>query len=364
MFRKLTQYLAVLVGLYPIASPAMDFKYVSSGGNIAGSEWISAEGVITNSTAKEFEDFLLKEKITEYAFNVALDSPGGSLYGGVELGKKIRQYNMSTSIGKSVIYSESGEFKIYEQIPGKCMSACAFAFLGGVTRTAEPGDLGIHQFYQDYAISNPDQKLFDSRDLQSQQAITGLLLTYASSMGVDPSFISKSSVTPPADMYFLTRHDLISMKIIVDENKFQPWTVKANNTRFYLESKTPDGKLEAYVFCGSDRHVRLAVYNPRLIPFFGSFENVKSAVSEAGGIGVFWTNLPKRAIRAVISNGIAGVEVVLPDNFSQIIRPTNEFGGMTAASYVVHALWGVFQYDLSYENFQNGITAITRSCQN
>jgi len=353
---------AILTAIMYNSAIAMEFKYVDSGGNAVGSEWISAEGEITNSTPDEFDQFLEREKIKGYRFSVRFDSPGGSLYGGLQLGRKIREYNLPTEVGRSVVALQYDQHKIYSREAGKCMSACAFAFLGGVTRNAESQELGIHQFYQEYAISNPDSKVYDSRDLQSQQSITGQLVAYTSSMGVDPTFISKSSSTPPSSMYFLSQQDLIDMRIIIDEDQFDPWAIKANNTRIFLESKSQNKQKEAYIFCGADKLVRLSVFNQHLLSQNFSFENYKGYVNDITGIRVFWTPLPKRSIRAVISNGIAGLELTLPANFLQMIRPTKEFGGMTAAYNAAHAIWETFQYDLSYENLQNGLAAIYRSC--
>ena len=342
----------------------MEFKYVNSGGNAAGSEWISAEGEITNSTADEFDRFLIREKIKGYGFAIRLNSTGGSLFGGLQLGKKIREYKMPTEIGRSVVAAQYGQHLIHSRDPGKCMSACAFAFLGGVSRYANGDELGVHQFYQEYAISNPNGKFFDSRDLQTQQTITGILIAYTSSMGVDPTFITKSATTPPSSMYFLTKTDLMNMKIIVDEDQFDPWTIKATNNRFFLESRSQNRKKEAYIFCGNDNQVRLSVFNQELLDQRFSFENFKSYVNDLNGIQVFWTQFSKRSIRPVISNSVGGIEITLPRNFLQIVQPSKEFGGMTAAYYAPHAIWGMFEYKLSFDNLQNGLAAIFRSCGN
>jgi hypothetical protein len=342
---------------------AMEFKYVSTGGNVVGSEWISAEGEITNSTADEFETFLNTEGLKKYRFTVVLNSDGGSLYGGLELGKKIRENKLPTSIGRSIVDGNLGSGHTYTTTPGKCLSACAFAFLGGVTRSAKSGELGIHQFYRDYAISNPNSKIFDARDLQSQQAITGQLVAYTSFMGIDPSFIAKSSSTPPTSMYFLTNNDLVDMKITIDEDQFGPWVIKANSSRIYLESKTNNNK-EAYIFCGNDGRVKLSVFNPDLRQQNYSFENYKSDVSILNGVYLFQMALPKSFIKPLISNGIPGLEVLLPTNFSQMTKPNSNWGGLGPGELTPYSLVWMFSYNLSYENFQNGVAAIFRSCKN
>jgi len=342
---------------------AMEFKYVSSGGNLAGSEWISAEGEITNSSASEFEQFLIRERLTQHTFfTVELDSPGGSLFGGLELGKKIREHKFSTSVGKSVISYQSGQTVNYSSKPGTCMSSCAFAFLGGVSRRAKPGEIGIHQFYQDYAISNPNIKLFDAKDLQSQQEISGLLVSYTNFMGVDPSFISTASLTPPNKIYFLNSNDLVTMRINVEKDQFDPWKIKATSSSIFLTSKTPDENKEAYITCGEDRSVRLSVFNKDFLSQGRSFNDIRSAVNSLYGIEIFWTKLPKQVVKAIILNKLAGVEITLPNNFPAMIRPKNGYAGMSGE--IDRSRWWMFEYKLSYENLQNGLSAIYRACGN
>ena len=363
MLRKILQFFSFALIYIAMPASAMEFKSVGTGGNCAGCYWIAAEGTITNSTPDDFERFLRLNKLDDGSRQtINFDSPGGSLFGGIELGKIIRSKNFATTVGRSVKVEEVGLLQIYETQPGKCMSACAFAFLGGVTRYAKAAEIGIHQFYREYAISNPTSKMFDAQDLQSQQAITGLLVSYTSSMGVDPSFIATSASTPPSSMYFLTQQDLINMKIINDEDQFGPWSIKANSTKIFLESKTQNNQKEAYIICGNDKQVRLSVFNQDFIKYSVSFESFSRTLRDLQGIQVFWTDLPKRSIRPVKSNGIPGIELTFPTNFPQMIRPNQNFGGMNAYLYASNSVMWMFQYKLSYENLQNGLAAIYRSC--
>jgi hypothetical protein len=62
---------------------------------------------------------------------VQFNSPGGLLEEGMNIGRLIRKNSLATRI-------VSGTF---------CMSACNFAFMGGVVRTVEPGaKFGVHMF--------------------------------------------------------------------------------------------------------------------------------------------------------------------------------------------------------------------------
>lgn len=60
---------------------------------------------------------------------VAFDSPGGNLFGGLEVGELMREQNLVTRV-------PSGS---------SCASACVYAFLGGRIRYVDPGSrVGVH----------------------------------------------------------------------------------------------------------------------------------------------------------------------------------------------------------------------------
>ena len=174
----------------------MTFELKGTGGNMAGSEWIAAEGEITADSASDLENYLntnwnfAKQKIR---YDVNLNSPGGSLIGGIKLGEFFHKYNFNTYVAKTVPdgYGHS------TTASGLCASACAIAFIGGIERHTEGGDLGIHQFYQEMSLKNPSEKIFDALDMSSQQMVSAILIGYTFRMGVDPRFIAIASATPP-----------------------------------------------------------------------------------------------------------------------------------------------------------------------
>jgi hypothetical protein len=91
-------------------------------GNI---EWIVADGEITAETPKEFRRFLSSEKIQPGAqLEVYLNSPGGNLIGGIQLGEIVREFKLGTRIARSI--ADRPPFKNGEQpeidAPGRCYS--------------------------------------------------------------------------------------------------------------------------------------------------------------------------------------------------------------------------------------------------
>ena len=83
-----------------------------------------------------------------------------------------------------------------------------YAFLGGVTRTANEGELGVHQFYNEASLKNPSGKLFSSVDLSVNECEgCTLVIDYAFRMGVDPRVVSIASATPPGEMHFFSNQN-------------------------------------------------------------------------------------------------------------------------------------------------------------
>src|SRR5665811_186942 len=145
-------------------------------------------------------EFRLDRPVICVQFNVVFNSNGGSLAGSIRLGRVIRSLGMTTSIGKtrpdeSAPTAAGGYSHMIEK--GVCYSACAYAFLGGVKRLAESGEYGVHQFFTDALLKDPDGKVFSPVDFSVQQTITGLLLAYVLEMGASPELVVEANKALP-----------------------------------------------------------------------------------------------------------------------------------------------------------------------
>src|SRR5262249_39492130 len=134
----------------------MTFEVKGVGGNVVGAYWIAAEGDIVEDSADDLEKYVKENSwVTEY--EVRLHSHGGSLIGAIKLGELFRKHKFSTTVGRTL-----GDKVPHAQANGVCESACAIAFIGGVERSADEKVLGIHQFYQEAALTNPSEKVFNA----------------------------------------------------------------------------------------------------------------------------------------------------------------------------------------------------------
>ena len=99
-------------------------------------------GEITLNTPNRFREFV-QAFPAAYAstFGVALDSPGGNLLAGMQLGAIFREGGWNTVAG--FVYTD----KDMHPRTAVCASACSYAFLGGVNRFMfTDGTLGVHRF--------------------------------------------------------------------------------------------------------------------------------------------------------------------------------------------------------------------------
>jgi hypothetical protein len=107
--------------------------------------WIAAEGVITEDTPAQFTKFLATydAKLTT---TIEFHSPGGNLAAGLALGRLIRAAGYSTRIGRTISLSDDVT-SVYEYKRAICLSACAYAFLGGIDRSFGKNKIyGLHRF--------------------------------------------------------------------------------------------------------------------------------------------------------------------------------------------------------------------------
>ncbi|EBA08266.1 hypothetical protein [Sagittula stellata] len=132
---------------------------------------------------------------------VYLNSPGGNLGEGLRLGRYIRELGWDTSIGSSdgIPRNDDGTPRFMGSAgpaPGRCESACAYAFMGGERRAYNDDDrLGLHQFYS------------STEDVGSAvaQKFSGDLVAYMVEMGVDARIFTLAASQEASGMYHVPR---------------------------------------------------------------------------------------------------------------------------------------------------------------
>jgi hypothetical protein len=154
----------------------------------AGNFVYSGEGEIDVDDAQKLEKLYASKKSLEGKLGVRsvvrLNSPGGTIVGGIQLGEVIRKLGLATEVPASA----------------GCYSACTFAFLGGVDRQIE-GKFGIHALSLDKGTPS-------SNTLDNVQRYASFMVQYARLM-VDKSDMAEAALTVSASKISLVPDDLL-----------------------------------------------------------------------------------------------------------------------------------------------------------
>jgi hypothetical protein len=105
---------------------ALEFRENLESGEISATGKIEIDDADKVSRIVNLE-YKQRHRIVRGLVTLNFDSEGGSLLGGLRLGYALRALAVHTNIGAGKV----------------CLSACAFAFLGGQQRTVE-GKFGVH----------------------------------------------------------------------------------------------------------------------------------------------------------------------------------------------------------------------------
>lgn len=168
---------------------------------------VVADGEITKDTPKRFQEFLDNDPFDGFNFEIHLNSPGGSLFGGMKLGEMIRENKLSTNIWQYDPREEGEEYYMPEGRSGSCYSACSLAFLGGEERSVASGSIiGFHQF----AGSTGSAAVAEA----NAQLAAGEVLDYIVRMGASPSLFKRMTEALPNEMFIPEEKELIELGII------------------------------------------------------------------------------------------------------------------------------------------------------
>lgn len=218
-----------LEGTYPDGSTAPTEAYFS--------------GEITSTSATEVKQAL--ERSRKKIGMLYLDSAGGDLIAGMELGDLVRQRGINTSIGK-----QSGHYG--KPLPGTCYSACVLTFSGGHFRIAEKGSrIGIHRFYRRYASST---------DLDVGQVVSAAITSYLMRMGVSQILFEKMAQVGGGKTQLLPLSEATSLSLVNNGILAPKWGIEGKQGTVYLkgEQETWNGTGKLIVSCVGHNGVKVS----------------------------------------------------------------------------------------------------------
>lgn len=153
-------------------------------------------------------------QIGDAGADVYLDSPGGSLAAGVQIGMLLRKLGANTAVGKPGSRTSSGE-------PGQCFSACSLAFLGGVYRSVPAGsELGVHRAW---TAARTD------RDFDGGQIVAARISSYLKEMGVDSELFNLMVSAGKDQIRVLTAEELRALHVVNDGKQPAQWSSESTS---------------------------------------------------------------------------------------------------------------------------------------
>jgi hypothetical protein len=155
---------------------------------------IVAQGQITNSTPDEFLQFLRENAANQDLRTVVLiNSQGGYVVASMELGQIFRRIGAATVVAHS------------------CLSACVYAFMGGVKRVSPRGTaLGIHRMF-----ANTSNGMLDApvRRVYDDGSMAGMLMRYSARMGVSRDLIRYAEHISSQTIHVVTSDEMARWRL-------------------------------------------------------------------------------------------------------------------------------------------------------
>ena len=331
--------------------------YVSNGGNCNGCEWIAIDGSIPPDAGQLFQQYVETHKFAGLSLTIALNSEGGSLTGAIRLGRVIRSLGMKTRIAKTVPNENW-----HTEAKGVCLSACAYAFLGGVFRSANAGEYGLHQFYTDALLKDPNGKVFTPVDFSIQQALTGLLLAYVIEMGIKAELVVAANKTAPTEMNLLTREELAEFRVIYDPKEYGEWKLEAYRRGLLAYSRTQDEKQQMTVFCDGSHNAKMLVTYSNSQEGYEAFRDAFNAVKK---FSLLKRDLPRPSIKLAYQSGRMMLHVPLTSPDLDALENNNDpYGSFSVHSDEPRVFYGLVYERISLRKLADSIRLVRRNCLN
>lgn len=187
--------------------------------HIDAQTFIYLDGEIDAAAPKRLSQAL--STVQPGAIWITLNSPGGNLFAGMELGRIIRKYGASTSIGRR------GSKKFQGQ-PGVCYSACSLAYLGGLFRYINKGSVyGVHR-----VSSAVGPK---ATDLDVGQILSAAISSYIRDMGADPGLFDLMVKAGADDIYLLSAQEAEYLHVVNNGRMPPEWSIEVVPGGMYLK---------------------------------------------------------------------------------------------------------------------------------
>ncbi|KWV51429.1 hypothetical protein AS156_12675 [Bradyrhizobium macuxiense] len=184
----------------------MKFSWIACQPNCRG--WVSAVGIITADSPKNFDDFARSHQLS--GATIVLDSSGGSVNDAITLGRRFRSLGALTTVGTSIV-SQTVQGDRASVLPDAyCESMCVFLLLSGKTRYVPPAaHVRVHQIWMGDRADDAKAASYTAQDLMIVERDIGRLAKYTFDMGGAGELLSLALSVPPwEDLHELSPAEL------------------------------------------------------------------------------------------------------------------------------------------------------------
>ena len=172
----------------------MKFSWVACEPNCRG--WVSAVGIITADTPKDFEDFAGGRQLG--GATVVLDSSGGSVNDAITLGRRFRNLGLLTTVGITQQNRGGQDARPAVASEAYCESMCVFLLLAGKKRyVPEAAHVRVHQIWMGDRADDAKAASYSAQDLMIVERDIGRLAKYTFDMGGAGDLLSLALNVPP-----------------------------------------------------------------------------------------------------------------------------------------------------------------------
>jgi len=185
--------------------------------------WVSAAGVITDDTARDFEKFAKVNDLR--GATLALDSEGGSVLAALALGRAVRRLEMATTVSKTIPLppDANGTSRARLSPKASCESMCAFILLGGVRRYVPPeAHVLVHQIWLGSKSKRALESSYSAQELGTVQRDIGSLARYIVEMEGGIELLETALQVPPWEpMRALSADELRRVRLSTTDRLFE-----------------------------------------------------------------------------------------------------------------------------------------------
>ncbi|WP_461314335.1 COG3904 family protein [Bradyrhizobium embrapense] len=184
----------------------MKFSWIACQPNCRG--WVSAVGIITADSPKEFDEFARSRQLA--GATIVLDSSGGSVNDAIALGRRFRGLGALTTVGTSVVNQAAQGARASVLPDAYCESMCVFLLLSGKTRYVPPAaHIRVHQIWMGDRADDAKAASYTAQDLMIVERDIGRLAKYTFDMGGAGELLSLALSVPPwEDLHELSAAEL------------------------------------------------------------------------------------------------------------------------------------------------------------